>query len=709
MAYRTLLAFLLISLLPGNSMSQTVLPGSDADSLARSDAEKLARTQLMDRGEVFFSFPVPAGASGAEFLAGMSAEGVFAGLSLDRLQNDSVYAYAGERGFDRFLRSGIPYRVLIPPGMATPDLRMAGPADLADKDMVESWDFYPTYDAYVQMMSGFERDFPELCQVISIGQSVLGRELLFARISSPEAPPGSVPRFMYTSTMHGDETAGFVLSLRLIHYLLSQYGKDDEITSLLRETEIWICPNENPDGTYRNDDGTIAGATRGNIRGVDLNRNYPNPVMDPVEEIQPETQAMIQFADTMAFTLSANMHGGIELVNYPFDSWLSSVNRHADHQWWQFVMQEFVDTVHHYSPPGYMTGLGSGLTHGGDWYVVYGSRQDYMNYYLSCREFTLELSNQKIPPASLLPELWENNHRSLLNYIRQAGFGLAGVVRDAGSGEVPDAVIRIPGHDKDNSEVNARARTGYFQRPLQQGVFDLEIEATGYPDMIFPALEVRHYETRWLDVSLGLLVFDPPEVEFGTVPAGDVARETLVIHNPGQQPVTADLRDIAGDGPFAFGMPAKQQVFTLLPGESLPVPLSFSPGAQGEYHGELLVGLDREPEALLRIPLLGTAAGDVTSVPEPPGTFVPVVYPNPFGSRMVVRIELPGPDRLMAGIYDLQGRRVHATAFFLPDAGMHELELSFGSDQLSPGMYILSLSTSSHTYRVNIVRIKSAP
>jgi carboxypeptidase D len=32
------------------------------------------------------------------------------------------------------------------------------------------------------------------------------------------------PEFMYTSTMHGDETVGYVLMLRLIDYLLTNYG-----------------------------------------------------------------------------------------------------------------------------------------------------------------------------------------------------------------------------------------------------------------------------------------------------------------------------------------------------------------------------------------------------------------------------------------------------------------------------------------------------
>jgi hypothetical protein len=768
-----------------------------------AESENQARQQIAERGEVYFSFPSPGQLHLKNFLAG---------VSVDRVQNDSVFAYAGQRGFELFLQGGMPFRVLSPPGMVDFDLRMKGPEELGSKDLSADWDFYPTYEGYLQLMANFENEFPELCQVVSIGQSTMGRELLFARITSAGSQTDPVPRFMYTSTMHGDETAGFVLSLRLIHYLLNHYGKDEAITRLLRETEIWICPNENPDGTYRDDNSTISGATRGNIHGVDLNRNYPNPVMDPWNEMQAETASMVMFVDTMHFVLSANMHGGIELVNYPFDSWLSSQNRHADHQWWQFVMQEYVDTVHHYSPSGYMTGLGTGITHGGDWYVVYGSRQDYMNYYLSCREFTLELSNQKIPPPSVLPVLWENNYRSLLNYIRQSAYGLAGIVSDAINGGMLEAIVHIPGHDSNNSAVASMPGSGFFQRPLQQGVFDVMISANDYPGMLFPGLEIRNYETLWLDVRMGVLDTHPLVVDFEPAVAGGAAQKNLLVHNPGPQTVHTGIAAVAGDGVFGYGVPAKQQFFTLLSGESRLIPLSFTPAMPGEYQADLLFSLDGEPEAFVVVPLHGLAleeaalvhsesdaidfgeiaigslstrtiylrnagnlellidsawiAGEAfslggtfpavippggsfewqlsfrpaeeglhesalsvksnafnteslsvvirgmgkqtaTAVHDLPGSPVPVVYPNPFQGRAVLRLELPLAGIVTAGIYDLQGRLVSLPLEAILDAGLHELELFGGGEGLIPGMYILRVTTPQAAFRVNIVRIKS--
>ncbi len=446
------------------------------------------------KSEVFFSFEKP----------GEDLQDLAQFISIDRIDaRGEVFAYANAEGFARFLDFGLDYEVHEHPGNVDYDLRMKTWEELKTRDLTDSWDFYPAYEAYVSLMYDFQEEFPEMVEIVKIGESVMERDLLFAKISPQVEIRRPVPQFMYTSTMHGDETAGFILSLRLIHYLLTNYGEDEAITDLMDNVEIWICPNENPDGTYRHDNSTVAGATRGNINGVDLNRNYPNPVNDPWQDEQPETTAMINFTDTMNFIMSANMHGGIELVNFPFDSWTSSQNQHADHDWWEFVMYEYVDTVHAHSPAGYMTGMGDGVTHGGDWYVIYGSRQDYFNYYKSCREFTLELSNQKLLNPELLPAHWDYNYRSLLNYIRQSAYGVHGTVYDNESGEPLLAEIYIPGHDSDNSEVTTALPHGNYNRPLLQGSYDIHYSADNYDAVTISGVEVFNYQTIKMNIGLG--------------------------------------------------------------------------------------------------------------------------------------------------------------------------------------------------------------
>ena len=61
---------------------------------------------------------------------------------------------------------------------------------------------------------------------------------------------------------------------------------------------------------------------RGNANGFDLNRNFPEVISSENPNagvIQPETQAVIDWIHNTTFVLSANLHGGELVANYPFD------------------------------------------------------------------------------------------------------------------------------------------------------------------------------------------------------------------------------------------------------------------------------------------------------------------------------------------------------------------------------------------------------
>ena len=139
-----------------------------------------------------------------------------------------------------------------------------------------------------------------------------------------------------------------------------------------------------------------------------MNRNYPFlPGVNGSANVQPETQAIINWVEDKHFVMSANFHGGAELTNFPWDSWDSRNRTHADDAWFRYICQNYVDTCHNYDA-SYMVGeepnnSGCGpVTEGGDWYVITGSRQDYMNYYHGIREMTMEVSSDKKLASEML-------------------------------------------------------------------------------------------------------------------------------------------------------------------------------------------------------------------------------------------------------------------------------------------------------------------
>ncbi len=484
-----------------------------------SDVEDIFNT----RGELYFSFTI----KNIEELFNLANV-----VSIDRLDGDTVFAYANKKTFIDFLSHDYIYEVLPPPStLYTPKMM-----EFAEIKAVNTWDFYPTYNAYVTMMQQFETDHPALCRLYELGTLSSGRKILALKITSNINQPANKPRFNYSSSMHGDELTGYVLMLRLIDYLLNNYTTDPRITYLLDNIEIWITPLENPDGAYTNDNSTVSGATRGNANLVDLNRNYKNPLGGNHPDGQPwqeETIITMGFLDTMNFTLSANLHGGIECINYPWDTWPTAVKTHADHFWWQLVSHEYADTARFYSPANYMNPFGpsfnNGVTHGGDWYAIQGSRQDYLTYYTHSREFTLEISNAKIPPASQLPDFWNYNYRSLLNYMEQSLYGIRGIVTDSCTGQPLKAQIFLAGHDIDNSHVYSFMPLGNYHRPALAGNYNVEVSAPGYQTQTFSNVLINNYSTTFLDVALT-----------PTMPAASIITDTIFSCN-GQIQFFADI------------------------------------------------------------------------------------------------------------------------------------------------------------------------
>jgi Zinc carboxypeptidase/Carboxypeptidase regulatory-like domain len=338
------------------------------------------------------------------------------------------------------------------------------------------WDKYPTYTQYDSIMHSFLILYPSLCRLDTIGTSVNGKLVLALKISDNALVNEDEPEVFYSSSMHGDETGGFVLMLRLADYLLKNYSLDNRVKNLVDNLEIWINPLANPDGTYRSGN-TISDPIRYNANGYDLNRNFPDPIT-PNTIRQKETIDMIKFMRKHRFVLSANFHSGSEVVNYPWDRWISKY--HADNYWFRLISRAYADTVHIYSGPAYMSFLDNGITRGADWYLVYGGRQDFITYELHGREVTIELDDQYITPAVQLPLLWQNNWHSLLGYLENALYGIHGQVRNVNSHVPVPARVFIESHDKDSSHVYSDTITGSFVRLLSPGTWTLTFSAKGY-------------------------------------------------------------------------------------------------------------------------------------------------------------------------------------------------------------------------------------
>ena len=430
-----------------------------------------------------------------------------------------VRAFANKAEFAYFLTKNIPWaRYEGTPGnkaytMATTVAQMS------------AWDRYPVYSVYQQMMINFASNYPTLCKLDTIlGSTVAGRQLLVLKISDNVAAREDEPRFLFKSSMHGDETTGFILMLRLANYLLSNYGTNTRITNLVNNMEIWICPLANPDGTYNLSDNTVGPysfsnpiSTRENGNGVDLNRNYKDPDAGDHPDgnaWQPETVAFMNLAAEQHFNMGGSFHGGAEVMNYPWDTWTTGQNPNADANWWERVCKMYVDTSRLVDATYMSDTYTDGVTEGGDWYVITGGVQDYMNYFQYCRMVTLEVDGSKTTATENLNAAWNRNYRAMLNLLQESLYGLRGIVTDSCTGQPIQARVFVNTYDQanDSSHVYSYPPVGDYHKYLSAGTYSVTYSAPGYASKTITGVTISATSATVRNVQLTPVL---PDANFG--------------------------------------------------------------------------------------------------------------------------------------------------------------------------------------------------
>ena len=422
-------------------------------------------SQLMrNRGEYYFTITVN---DPAEIQA------ISKICSVDGTDGRTVVAYANQQEYDKLLQAGYQLNLQTPPSLRAN-------VTMWDGNGTYNWDAYLTYNQYVSMMEEFPSKAisGRFCTLFSLGTLATSnhRQLLGVRINN--GSPEGKPKFLYTSTMHGDEITGMILMLRLINELCT--STDSQIVDLVNNLDIYIMPLTNPDGTYKGGNSTVNSAQRYNGNNIDLNRNYKDyyqGVHPDGNDYEDETVWTMAFGDENLFTMSANYHGGAEVMNYPWDA---TYDNHVDMDWYEYVCTEYVQKARQtYS--SYMTDTYSdGVTSGAAWYVITGSRQDYMNAYAQCREVTVECSTTKTPAANQLPYFWNYNRNSMLAFMKQAYNGVHGLVYDAVTNEpIQGVTVTVQNHDNETSFVTTHS-VGDFHRPIKGGTYTFNFAKQGY-------------------------------------------------------------------------------------------------------------------------------------------------------------------------------------------------------------------------------------
>ena len=327
--------------------------------------------------------------------------------------------------------------------------------------------------------------YPEITLLYSIGRSVLGTELLVIEISdNPGVHELGEPEFKYVANMHGNEVTGRETLLYLMQYLCSGYTTNSTIKAMVDSTRIHLLPTMNPDGYSRAREGDYSSAIgRYNFNGVDLNRNFPDHFGRQQGATQPETQAIIDWLKQYHFVLSANLHNGALVANYPYDnspSGRSEYTQSPDDDIFRQVSLTYSyahETMHLGRPcPGDTSGFTDGITNGADWYNIDGGMQDYNYLRSSCFEITIEQGCHKFPYANELESVWNANRNALILFMKEVHGGIKGLVMDGNGSPISNARIDVVGR----THSVFSAKDGDYWRLLVPGKYTIRVSASGF-------------------------------------------------------------------------------------------------------------------------------------------------------------------------------------------------------------------------------------
>lgn len=113
------------------------------------------------------------------------------------------------------------------------------------------FDSYYSYDEVVTALKVLHKAFPQLTKLDLVGKSEEGRAIYCMTINNPKTGPElNKPGVYVDANIHGNELQASEVALYMLNYLLTRYGKNDEVTQMVDKNCFYVIPIVNVDGRY---------------------------------------------------------------------------------------------------------------------------------------------------------------------------------------------------------------------------------------------------------------------------------------------------------------------------------------------------------------------------------------------------------------------------------------------------------------------------
>ncbi|XP_031743068.1 carboxypeptidase SOL1 isoform X2 [Cucumis sativus] len=298
---------------------------------------------------------------------------------------------------------------------------------------------YMTNKDLEEAIKAFGKKCSQISRIYSIGDSVQGFPLWVMEISDKPGQEEAKPAFKYIGNVHGDEPVGRELLLQFANWICDNYLKDPLATLIVENVHLHILPSMNPDG--------FSLRRRNNANNVDLNRDFPDQ--------------------------------GALVANYPWDGTADKRKDYyacPDDETFRFMASIYSRSHHNMS---FSQEFQGGITNGAAWYPIYGGMQDWNYIHGGCFELTLEITDNKWPPANELPTIFEYNKLSMLKLVASlVQTGIHGRIFSSDSGTPLPATITLKGIDYSVKASQKFANYHRLAAPRQK--YEVTVSMPGY-------------------------------------------------------------------------------------------------------------------------------------------------------------------------------------------------------------------------------------
>ena len=171
---------------------------------------------------------------------------------------------------------------------------------------------YRNYEQISQELTELAEKYPDKAEKVSIGKTHEGRDIWALRVSSDVKSDGTSkkPGLVITGVHHAREWATSEVPSSIARTTLEGYDKDPAAKNRVDNAELWFVPVVNPDGYEysRNENSfwrknrrpiteTPCGPVKGDVRGVDLNRNYADSKPEHAHIWRPKGDEQCNYRD----------------------------------------------------------------------------------------------------------------------------------------------------------------------------------------------------------------------------------------------------------------------------------------------------------------------------------------------------------------------------------------------------------------------------